>query len=144
MDKIATDTILIKEGDNCPYLYKVINGSFAIYLNYKKDNEYLLGVVGKNKCFGELGFLTDEPSPYTYVANEESLVMGIDQNNFQAFITQNPKNVINIMSSMAKQIALLTHHIESLMGEITGSESKKEELTKQLREKIKQYQNFKF
>lgn len=144
MKKIAENEILIKEQEQNQKLYKVLSGSFACYMNYGTENEFLIGVLSKGKCFGEIGFLAEEPSPYTYVANEESLVLDIAKKDFQSFVSNNPKNAIDIMMSMSKQVNLLQRHLTMLLDEFNGDAEKKKALTEALKEKIRMYQHYKF
>ena len=142
--KVAENEVIINKGEINELLYKVVSGSFAIYMNYGQDNEYLLGVLGKGKCFGESGFLAGQESPYTVIANQESLVLDVDKEHFQDFIVNNPRNAIDIMTSMSKMVCLLQKHVELLIDESNVEGEKKEQMTRNLMDKIRQYQSFKF
>lgn len=144
MKKIAENEIIIKEKEKNDKLYKILSGSFACYMNYGTDSEFLIGVLSKGKCFGEIGFLAEEPSPYTYIANEDSLVLDIAKKDFQSFVSNNPKNAIDIMMSMSKQVNLLQRHLTMVLSELDGDAEKKKALTESLKEKIKMYQSFRF
>lgn len=144
MRKVMENEVVIKEQEKNELLYKVLSGSFACYMNYGKEGEFLIGILTKGKCFGEVGFLADEVSPYTYVANEDSLVLEVEKKNFQDFVSNNPKNAIDIMLSMSKQVNLLQRHLGMLLSEMDMDAEKKKALTEDLKEKIKMYQNFKF
>lgn len=144
MKKIAENEILIREKELNDKLYKVLAGSFACYMNYGVEGEFLIGVITKGKCFGEIGFLAGEPSPYTYVANSEALVLDVEKKDFQEFVSTNPKNAIDIMMSMSKQVNLLQRHLSMVLNELADDAEKKRALTESLKEKIKMYQNFKF
>ena len=122
----------------------ILSGSFACYMNYGSENEFLIGILTKGKCFGEIGFLAEEPSPYTYVANEDALVMEVKKKDFQSFVAQNPKNAVDIMMSMSKQVNLLQRHLGMVLGEMDMDAEKKKALTDNLKEKVKMYQNYKF
>ena len=144
MKKLSENEVLIRERETNDKLYKVLAGSFACYMNYGTDNEFLIGILSKGKCFGEIGFLAEEPSPYTYVANEEALVLDIAKKDFQDFVSNNPKNAIDIMMSMSKQVNLLQRHLSMVLSELDGDAEKKKALTEALNEKIRMYQNFRF
>ena len=144
MIKVLENEIIIKAGEKNSLLYKVVAGSFAIYMNYGEDNEYLIGVLGKGKCFGEVGFLAEQESPYTIVANEDSVILDVDKVHFQDFIVNNPKNAIDIMTSMSKMVSLLQKHIELILNESSMEYERKQQMTKNLMDKIKQYQNYRF
>ena len=144
MLKILENEIIINAGEKNDLLYKVVAGSFAIYMNYGEDSEYLIGVLGKGKCFGEIGFLAEQESPYTIVANEDSMVLDVDKLHFQDFIVNNPKNVVDIMTSMSKMVSLLQKHVELILKESNMEYERKQQMTENLMNKIKQYQNYRF
>lgn len=144
MRKVAENEIVINEHEKNEHLFKVLSGSFACYMNYGTEGEFLIGILTKGKCFGEIGFLAEEPSPYTYVANEEALVMEVEKKDFQSFVSQNPKNAIDIMMSMSKQVNLLQRHLGMVLGEMDMDAERKKALTDDLKDKIKMYQNYKF
>lgn len=144
MIKVLQNEQIIKAGEINDLLYKVVSGSFAIYMNYGKEDEYLIGVLGKGKCFGEIGFLAEQESPYTIVANEDSLVFEVDKSHFREFIVNNPKNAIDIMTSTSKMVGLLQKHVEMIIGESNLEQDKKKQMTNDLMDKIKKYQNFRF
>lgn len=144
MDLIKEDTVVIQEKEKNEFFCKVVSGSFAVFINYGQPGEYLLGIVSKGRVFGEIGFLSEMKSPYTVVANEDSLVLKIDKNNFYDFIKNNTQNAIDIMKSTSKMAGLLQEHINWLNSESNLEEERKKELTNNLKSKIKQYQNFRF
>lgn len=144
MNRVDDNTIILKEGDRNTCLYKVVYGSLTYYINYGKEDEFLIGVLGKGKCFGAVGFLSKQPSPYTYVTNSESLILEVQEKDFQDFVTKNPKNAIDIMTSMSKQVSLLQTHLSMLIGELNDDSQKKKMLTDSLKEKIKLYQTYSF
>ena len=65
--------------------------------------------------------LTQTPNPCTVVTISDTLVMRIKLENFDDFIRTNTKNVIEIMTNMAKQNLMLQKNIEMLFDEITDN-----------------------
>ena len=43
------DEVIVREGDSCGEMFKIISGNAALYLRYGEENEYLIGgaVCGK-------------------------------------------------------------------------------------------------
>ncbi len=132
------DDILIHGGKSCAEMYKLLSGNVALYLHYGEKDEYLLGVVGEQKCFGEVSLLTGKPSPYTVVAINDVAVMRISAEDFESFIANNPKNAADIMKNMANRIVLLNTNIDMIYEEL-ADKLKEEKNSKYLTEKIKQY-----
>lgn len=121
MINFKENTIIISEGIVSNEMYKIISGKAAMYKNYGKEDEYLIGIISNNSCFGDISMLTQTPNPCTVVTISDTLVMRIKLENFDDFIRTNTKNVIEIMTNMAKQNLMLQKNIEMLFDEITDN-----------------------
>ncbi|MCR5107661.1 MAG: 2-dehydropantoate 2-reductase, partial [Lachnospiraceae bacterium] len=106
-NKYHTGDIIIKEGAKDDILYKVMQGSVTLYLNYGKENEYLLGAYTKGSFFGEYSCLSGKSSPYTAIANEETIVMEIPKKDIHNYISLNPRNAETLFETMAQKSAML-------------------------------------
>ncbi|MBE5901512.1 MAG: 2-dehydropantoate 2-reductase [Lachnospiraceae bacterium] len=115
--KYSTGEVILKQGELNPNLYKIMQGNVSLYTDYGTENEYLIGVCSLGKCFGEYSCFSGRPSTYSVVADEDTIVMEIPKSDLHNFISINPKNAEEIFGSMAKQIALLSKHIEMLKNE---------------------------
>ena len=112
------DEIILKQGDPDKSLYKILSGQVAVYINYGKEDEYLVGIQSFPSCFGEMTILSEQPSFYTVVALTETKILCVPEENFEGFIQGNPANAISIMKTMAKNISLLNMNIKMLNEEI--------------------------
>lgn len=112
------DQIILKQGDPDKSLYKILSGQVAVYINYEKDDEYLVGIQTYPNCFGEMTILSGQPSFYTVVALTDTKILCVPEENFESFIQSNPANAISIMKTMAKNISLLNMNIKMLNEEI--------------------------
>lgn len=115
------DEIILKQGDPDKSLYKILSGQVAVYINYEKDDEYLVGIQSFPSCFGEMTILSGQPSFYTVVALTDAKILCVPEENFEGFIQSNPANAISIMKTMAKNISLLNMNIKMLTEEIAYS-----------------------
>lgn len=113
------DEIILKQGDPDKSLYKILSGQVAVYINYGKDDEYLVGIQSFPSCFGEMTILSDQPSFYTVVAFTEAKILCVPEENFEEFIQKNPANAISIMKTMAKNISLLNMNVKMLNEELS-------------------------
>lgn len=116
--------IIIRENEENKYLYMVKSGTVALYMNYGKKNETLLGLCGKNKVFGETGAILDQESPYTAVTYDEAEVMKFSKDELGAFMKGYPDQVLGMFKSLARVNKLLRINCEMLIDEI--NEYKKE------------------
>lgn len=88
-------------------MYKIISGKALCYFRHDTDNEYLLGSLNEGSCFGEYSVLTGKPGIYTVTAFTDMLIMKITKEDFDTFISINPKNAVDIMHNMAKMLNVM-------------------------------------
>lgn len=116
MMRFYEDDVILSQGSTKREMYKLISGKAAVYLNYGTPQEYLIGVLSEQRCFGELSVLCGKPSPYTVVALAEVLVLCITEHTFDNFIKHNTHNAIVIMKNLANTVATLSLNL-NMMGE---------------------------
>ena len=132
--------VIVRQGDTEKSLYKVISGSVALYINYKRKDEYLVGVLSFPKCFGEITLLTGEPSYYTVVALTDVRVLRVPEANFEAFIQADPQNAMNIMKTMARNFSMVNMNMNMLIEDIREM-SEEDQNLKEVLNSMMQMQN---
>lgn len=132
-ETLAENTVIIKEKKENDMMYMVLSGTVALYINYRKDDEYLLGLCSKGTVFGEMGLLCHEPSMYTAVSLSEVKVASFTEAELEQFVITYPGQTLGIMRSTARMNKVLTLNLKMLM------EDNKEEarLVKMLSEAMK-------
>ena len=138
MQNFAEDSIILKEGELRNEMYKIVSGKVAVYLNYGKENEYLLGILGEQQCFGELGILCRQPSMYTVVAVYDTLVMRIGMDEFGEFLQNNNKNAIDIIRTLAWSMSNLKGNLDLVLEELANSKTGTLDVD-EIREKMREY-----
>ena len=118
MRKYRAGDIIFKEKELHPYMYKVLNGSVALYVNYEEDHENVLGILKENRFFGEISMLTGRPQVYTAVALNDVLLMSVNEEQLESFLSENRGNTLGIMKSMARIIVTQNLNISMLMEDI--------------------------
>lgn len=145
MQRYLEDEVIIGEGQETTAIYKIVTGKVLTYMHYGQENEYIVGVLSEKQFFGELGFLAKIPSPYTYVAMEDAVLLAVTEEEFEDFIIHNTKNTIDIMKQMAGNIAKLNRHVDILGKELehivdSGKEMSEAEV-QDIRGRLRFYQN---
>lgn len=140
MQSFHADEIIMREGTHCDAMYKVLSGSVAVYVRFGEEDEHLIGIYSKHRCFGEMNVLSEEPCTYTVVAYDEVLLMRITKDYLEEFVQMNPKNVLDIMRSMGRSMIVMQKNIDLLLDDINAKADSNKENTARLREKIKHYQ----
>jgi CRP-like cAMP-binding protein len=140
MQQFKEETVILREGELNKEMYKIISGKVAVYINYGKENECLVGILSEQKCFGELGLLCKTPSMYTLVAVYDVLIRRIPEEEFVEFLRNNFYNGINIMESLAKEVKILKCNLDMVMEEMEKSSEIETYKVNQLKERV--YKNF--
>ena len=139
MQKFPEDSIILREGELRNEMYKIVSGKVAVYINYGKENEYLLGILGEQQCFGELGILCRQPSMYTVVAVYDVLAMRISLDEIGGFLTKNNKNAINIIRNLAWCMMNLKGNLDLVLDELANLNETEAQTVHMIREKMQQY-----
>lgn len=130
MKLFKEDSIILREGEESPALFKILSGKVALYINYGKENEYFVGIAGEQKCVGEVSLLSGKPSPHTAVALTDVMTMQITSDQLEGFIVKNTHNAMDIMNNMAKSIMMLSGNINLMTEEFADLISRIRELEK--------------
>lgn len=139
MQKFPEDSIILREGELRDEMYKIVSGKVAVYINYGKENEYLLGILGEQQCFGELGILCRQPSMYTVVAVYDVLAMRISLDEFSGFLKNNNKNAINIIRNLSWCMINLKGNLDLVLDELANLNETEAQTVHTIREKMQQY-----
>lgn len=138
LERISDNQIILKEGDPCSKIYKILSGEVAIYSKYGCDEEFLHGVLSKGKYIGLESFFTDKLNDYSFVTVGECLVMRVNLDEFEEFVRTNTANAIEIMKVLAESNNRLNTHLnminEELLGKIKDNKGKVIDLRKKLLE----------
>ncbi len=110
--------VILREGADDDHLYKIIKGKVEIYMGYETEGEIITGILTEGNYFGELGALTKERSIYTAVAHEDALIMYISGDDLTNFAKQNYKDLLMIMTNMAKTMLRLRKNIDLILSDV--------------------------
>ena len=111
--------VIVKEGELYTEMYKLVSGKAAVYINYGEEDEYLLGVLSEQQCFGETSILSKKPALYTVVAFSDVLLMRITEEEFEDFIKNNSKNAMDMIRNLAREVTNLRCNLDMVMQEIS-------------------------
>ena len=113
------DVVVLEQGDASRCLYKVLSGNVGLFLNYGREDEYLVGILSYPSCFGEMTVLAGRPSPYTVVTLADTALLRVPESDFERFVRDNHQNAIMIMKTMARNLAMVNTNMELLIDELT-------------------------
>ncbi|MBR5091323.1 MAG: cyclic nucleotide-binding domain-containing protein [Ruminiclostridium sp.] len=110
--------VIVQEGSVNTEMYKIVSGQAAVYFDYGKKSEYLVGVLGERRCFGEIGLLTGKPSPFSIVAFTDMMLLSVGVNELEDFISGDPRSAAEIMHSLANTVVTMSANINMLKDEL--------------------------
>lgn len=139
MQTFHADEIIMREGQRCDAMYKILSGSVVIYMRYGEEDEHIIGVYSKSKCFGEMNVFSEQPCIYTAVAYDDVLLMKITRDSVERFVVNYPRNAVDMMQSMAQSYHVMQKNVELLLDDIYEKDHTNKKRTKELRDKIMQY-----
>lgn len=139
MIHFAEDEVILRQGSTEKALYKIIHGKAIVYFNYGEKDEYMVGMLSEQRCFGELSILCDKPSIYSVVAYEDVLVMRIPEENFDEFIRNNSANAISIMRNLANTLLTFSCNVNMVLEELKEEKKIKPEAYQDITSKVRLY-----
>lgn len=139
MQKFNADAVIMREGERCGAMYKVLSGSVVLYMRYGEQNEHIVGIYSKQRCFGELNLFSEQPCIYTAVAYDDVLLMKITKDSVEQFIVNNPRNAVDIMTSMVQSFHVMQKNVELLLDDVYAKDRNDRKRTTELKDKIMQY-----
>lgn len=136
MVRFAEDQVILQQGSTEKALYKIIHGKAIVYLNYGQEDEYIVGILSEQRCFGEFTILCGKPSIYTVVAYSDVLLLRIPEEDFDDFIRNNSSNAIDIMRNLANTLVTLSFNINLILEELEQGRNIEPEKYKDITRKI--------
>lgn len=111
---------VLAEGELNFDMYKIVKGNAEVYMGYGTENETLIGILGPQSCFGELGMLLEKPAIYTVIAYSDLLLLRITKGEMGDFVQQNHKNIMDIMQRMAQTMMTMRTQIDMLISDLNA------------------------
>lgn len=124
-EEYNVDEVIMREGD--PYdtrMYIVLEGEVVLYRNYGKSDEYLIGICGKGKTFGEMNLFKKGSTLLTAVAYTKVKVVWFEKYNLETFITGYPSYAMQMLENISKSYLLLEKNLEWAINEINSLREK--------------------
>ena len=100
--QIYSDDIIFMEGDHGDALYVIISGKISI-IKHEKE----IAVLEKGNCIGEMSLLDHEPRSAEAKANEDTILLKINQEEFYELMSYNPditKQIVKILTRRLREM----------------------------------------
>ncbi len=95
--------IIFHEGDPSDYAYIIVSGSIEI-LEKTPDGQKVLGVLGRNEIFGEIGLIDGLPRSATARVKQDSLIYILTPEIFASLAQENPETLLPILRILTNRL----------------------------------------
>jgi CRP-like cAMP-binding protein len=101
--KLNKGEVIFHEGNPSEDAYIVGLGSIEILEN-TAEGQKVLGVLGKNEIFGEMGLIDGLPRTATARAREDSVVYVLTPKTFDNMVQENPEALMPILKILISRL----------------------------------------
>lgn len=97
--------VYIFEKNNTPrYYYQIISGGVKMSYYNDKGNEFIQGIFGKNKSFGEPPLIANLSYPANAITLSKSSIIRIPKSNFEQLLTEHKSIHLKITQMLSKRL----------------------------------------
>ncbi len=104
LKKYGAREVLFKQGDSGSEMFIILRGRVAVLLDSTDGPPFVIAELGPGDFFGEMSLLEGVPRSATIRSLEDTIVITIDENNFEAVIAQQPQIAYRIMKGLSSRL----------------------------------------
>ncbi len=108
-------SVILFEDDPGDALYLVAGGQVKVVLIGEDGREVILSVLGEGSFFGEMALIDDQPRSAHVIAMENSRLLLLRRDDFQARLLQSPAVAISLLAELSGRLRLADEKIGSLV-----------------------------
>lgn len=98
------DETIFYEGECGSEMYMVLRGQVGIFVNSFDGNPINLTVLNSGDFFGEMSVLDGQKRSASAISMCDSILLGLNKDNFEAFISAQPSVALKIMKGLCLRI----------------------------------------
>ena len=103
--KFRKGEVIFKEGEFQLWMYDLLFGSVALYVDYGTFEEVLLASTSAPAFFGEVGLMESMPRFATAVALEDCITKVIRHEDLSDYFRNNTSKVMSILESLSQKLS---------------------------------------
>ncbi len=112
--EISKGTVLFHEGDMSQEMYIIQHGQIKISKKVR-NIEKMLVILGDGEFFGEMATLNNQPRSATATVVEDSQLLVIDPDTFEAMILNSNEVALRMIKKLAQRLQEADNQIENLL-----------------------------
>ena len=122
--KYSIDETIFNAGDSGHEMFIILKGKVGVLINSMEGFPIRVAELGAGDFFGEMSLLEGMPRSAAVEALEDTIVMVINENNFEKIIAQQPGLAYRIMKGMSNRSTKQNEEIAQLsQGEVLESQA---------------------
>ncbi len=114
--------VIFREGEYGTTMYRILDGTVAIYANYGESGEQKLTELKAGDFFGEMAVIEAFPRSATAVAASEARVEEVGKESLSAFFKAEPEMIMKIMRHISGRLRKLTEDYREVCATIAEME----------------------
>jgi CRP/FNR family cyclic AMP-dependent transcriptional regulator len=112
--RVPRGSIVMMQGERGDALYLLAEGQAKVVLIGEDGREVILSVLGPGSFFGEMALLDDEPRSAHVVVMEDSQLLQLRRDDFQARLRSSPDVALALLRLLSKRLRRADDTIGSL------------------------------
>lgn len=112
--RVPKGGVILMQGDPGDALYLIGAGQVKVVLIGEDGREVILSVLGPGSFFGDMSLLDDEPRSAHVFAMEDSLLLQLRREDFQARLRSSPDVAIGLLRELSRRLRRADDTIGSL------------------------------
>ena len=140
--KFGKGEVIFREGDSGDSFFQITEGNVGIYANYQQEGQQKLTELGAGKYFGEMAVIETWPRSTTVVAEDDTSVIEITEDELNNYFKEHPDKIYALMKHLGSRIRALSDdysEVNSLINELADADETKRY---SLKDKIKKHLGF--
>lgn len=113
LKKYPADEYVFYEGDPGREMYIILQGKVEISLSNIDGSHMAVAKLGPGEFFGEMSLLEGLPRSANVQAVEDTILILLNQNNFEVIMVEQPLLVFGIMKGLSSRLRLLNTEMKS-------------------------------
>ena len=109
------NSVILFEDDPGDALYVVAQGQVKVVLIGEDGREVILSVLGPGEFFGEMALIDDEPRSAHVIAMEDSSLLVLRREDFQAILRQSPGIGVALLRELSRRLRRVDEKVGSLV-----------------------------
>ena len=108
------DSVVFFENEQGDFFFMILEGRIKVTILGDDGREVILSLLGSGDFFGEMALLDNEPRSATAIAVEDTELLSLHRNDFQAVLSDNRSITVGLIKVLTTRLRRANHQISTL------------------------------